>query len=224
MTGPNRGPEQRPIDLGLPSGTLWAPCNILAGRDGGFAPSDLSLEMSYFSWGNSDGHNIISGSTLDYDFGNSNEGVYSSTPGSDVSFPNMWPENLDPAYYYCGGRWRVPTVSEWNELIENCDCVDANDVVIPDDAAGRTTVINGITVLRLRSKINGRYLMIAAGGSASGTRLANANVILYMWLSDLASDAMGRSCTLSPTYKQFLRNFDRFHGVPIRPVWRPDAG
>lgn len=180
--------------------------------------------MSYFSWGNREGHNIISGSTVDYDFGDSNDGVYSGTPGSVVSYPNMWPEDLDPAYYYCGGQWRVPTVSEWNELIDNCDCVDANDVVIPTEAAGRTTVINGVTVLRLRSKINGRHLIIAAGGYTTGTRALYANRILYIWLSDLAGAGAGNSCTLSIEYRTFVRSFDRFHGNPIRPVWRPVAG
>lgn len=177
--------------------------------------------MSYFSWGNSEGHNIISGSTLDYDFGSSNDGAYNDTPGSNVTFPGSWPENLDPAFYYCGGRWRVPSDAEWNELIENCDCVDANGIIIPDDAPGRTTVINGVTVLRLRSKINGRYLIIAAGGQATDRRALYINQILYIWVSDLFNSDKGNTCTLSSSYKTFLRIYDRFHGLPIRPVWRP---
>lgn len=104
--GPGAPLQARPIDMGLPSGTQWANCNVGAEK-----PSDSGL---YFSWGNIEGHAEGSG----YDF---NQDVYDATPAAAIT------ENLslsqDAARAYLGDPWQMPTADEFKELYDNCTCV-----------------------------------------------------------------------------------------------------
>lgn len=98
--------EARPVDMGLPSGLLWASYNV-----GGEKPSDLGL---YFSWGNVEGHRIDEG----YDF---SQEAYNSTPAAAIS------EDLsleqDAARVNLGSPWRMPTAADFQELYDNCTSV-----------------------------------------------------------------------------------------------------
>ena len=104
--GPGAPPQARPVDMGLPSGLLWATYNIGAER-----PSDTGL---YFSWGNVEGHRIDEG----YDF---SQAVYDTTPAAEIS------EDLslsqDAARANLGEPWRMPTAAEFQELYDNCTTV-----------------------------------------------------------------------------------------------------
>lgn len=95
-------PEPDWVDLGLPSGLLWAKANL-----GATVPSSPGL---YYSWGNIEGHPNGGG----YDFSQS---VYSSTPGASIN------SNLDlqhdAANVALGGSARMPTVDDLRELIQN---------------------------------------------------------------------------------------------------------
>ncbi len=89
------------VDLGLPSGLLWATCNV-----GAKEPWEYGL---YFSWGNVDGHTKGSG----YDF---SETEYASTPGASLPVNSEY----DAARANLGGSWRMPTKDEIKELYGNC--------------------------------------------------------------------------------------------------------
>lgn len=89
--------------MGLPSGLLWASCNV-----GAENPSDLGI---YFSWGNIEGHRIGEG----YEF---TQATYNETTAaaiaSDLSL------DQDAARANLGSLWRMPTTAEFQELINNC--------------------------------------------------------------------------------------------------------
>ena len=91
------------IDLGLPSGTLWADRNV-----GAKSIEDVGL---YFSWGNTDGH--VFGT--DYDFCED----YENTPGSklegDIDLEH------DAARVNMGEPWQMPTSEQFQELYDNCN-------------------------------------------------------------------------------------------------------
>ena len=91
------------VDLGLPSGTMWADRNI-----GAKSEEDVGL---YFSWGNTDGH--VFGTDYDFD-----EDVYDETPGAklegDIDLEH------DAARVNMGEPWRMPTSEEFQELDDNC--------------------------------------------------------------------------------------------------------
>lgn len=99
-------PEPEWVDLGLPSGLLWAKANL-----GATLPESYGL---YFSWGNTEGHPAGAG----YDF---SQEVYNTTPAAAIS------EDLsleqDAARAILGAPWRMPTAAEFQELVDNCSSV-----------------------------------------------------------------------------------------------------
>ena len=94
------------VDMGLPSGLLWAKCNIGANAPEGYG--------HYFSWGNTDAHAEGSG----YDF---SQAVYDTTPAAAIT-ANL-SLSQDAARANLGAPWRMPTAAEFQELYDNCTCV-----------------------------------------------------------------------------------------------------
>jgi len=83
------------VDLGLPSGTLWATCNV-----GATNPEDFG---DYFAWGETTTKTTYNSSTYTY---------------SDN--PTTLPSSADAATANWGSGWRMPTYDELNELRTNC--------------------------------------------------------------------------------------------------------
>lgn len=115
------------VDLGLPSGLLWANRNI-----GANAPEEFGL---YFSWGNVEGHAEGSG----YDFSDAN---YNASPGKQISGDIALSQDAANAYW--GGDCRMPTRLEFQELYDNCDSA----WVTENGVAGRrfTSKTNGNSI------------------------------------------------------------------------------
>ena len=82
------------VDLGLPSGTRWATCNVGASEAGGS-----------YAWGET-----------------TTKGTYNnSTYTSAISnYTTTLPANMDAATANWGAGWRMPTYDEMNELKNNC--------------------------------------------------------------------------------------------------------
>lgn len=221
--------EELYVDLGLPSGLLWATRNIDATQKNGFAKSAFQYECSYFSWGNIDPHYPTSSTTFSpWNWGESvYEEPYVSSPGAQIVYPNEIPKNLDPAKKYCGNDWLMPNKQQMDELMDNCIFIDAEGNEIPSetqnklisiDVAGRKGYVNGI---RLRSRINGNTIFFPACGHGVGSKLA-------------ARDSAGRYCLneLAQQNNIFILMFDnqkvstnsnisRARGLVIRPVMVP---
>ena len=83
------------VDLGLPSGTLWATCNVGASN-----PREYG---SYFAWGET----VPNSSYTDDNY------MY-------FSDPNVLPASADAATVNWGKGWRMPTEEDFQELIDNC--------------------------------------------------------------------------------------------------------
>jgi len=82
------------IDLGLPSGTKWAICNV-----GALKPSD---EGYYFAWGET-----------------KPKKEYGENYKFNVQSITL-PSKADAATANMGAGWRMPTETEMDELIDNC--------------------------------------------------------------------------------------------------------
>ena len=89
-TGMENGHEW--VDLGLPSGTKWATCNV-----GADSPEDYG---DFFAWGETTPKSSYSNSNYNYS-----------------SNPTTLPLDKDAASVNWGGSWRVPTNEEQCELI-----------------------------------------------------------------------------------------------------------
>lgn len=95
--GPNANGHEY-VDLGLPSGLLWATCNV-----GATAPEAYG---NYYAWGD-----IITKSN----YTSSNYSTY-NVQITDISGNAQY----DAATANWGGDWRMPTKDEVNELRNNC--------------------------------------------------------------------------------------------------------
>ena len=103
MTKEQLNKDVKVVDLGLPSGRLWADRNI-----GATSPEDVGL---YFSWGNTDGH--VFGTDYEFDWDS-----YEKTPGAKLK-GDIDAEH-DAATVNLGAPWRMPTEEDFVELVDNC--------------------------------------------------------------------------------------------------------
>lgn len=81
------------IDLGLPSGTLWASCNIGAEEPESFA-------SEYYAWGEID--------------------EFKSGSNNSVFLGNISGTDYDVAHVKWGGDWKMPTLEQFQELLNCC--------------------------------------------------------------------------------------------------------
>lgn len=114
------------VDLGLPSGTLWATTNVGANK-----PQDAGL---FFAWGDTEGHG--NDPSDDYLFNWENykwgevigEDTYftkycsDSSRGKDGFTDGKYELDLedDAAYVNWGPQWRMPSKEQFDELRNNC--------------------------------------------------------------------------------------------------------
>ena len=210
-------PSNLYVDMGLPSGTLWATRNIDITQPNGFAASEYQYECSFFSWGNTDGHNPTSSASFSpYDWGSANDGPYASTPGSKIM--GQLSPSQDFARANCGAPWRLPTTADFAELFANIEYIDAQGSVIASSTTDKRTTMNSITGLRIRSTVNGNIIFFPCSGYGYGASWGNRGANGYYWSSSLNSATNGRflffySGGVLPQY-----NNNRFNGFAARPV------
>ena len=116
------------VDLGLPSGKLWATMNI-----GASFPEDYG---NYYAWGELSGKSDYSWNT--YRFG-------SALPFSKYDTDGLTTLELvdDVARAEWGGDWRMPTQADLQELIDNTDSI----VVDPNSGTRMFRGFNGNSII-----------------------------------------------------------------------------
>jgi hypothetical protein len=206
------------VDLGLPSGLLWAKCNIDVSQPSGFAASPYQYPASFFSWGNIDGHNLNSNNDFSpYSFGNSNTGApYASSAGAALT--GNIPLANDAARQILGDTWKMPAKANFDELLNTnyTKCIDASGNTIT--TTDRRTTVNGVKGLYIESKINGNRIFLPCCGLAGGnSSIWNRTNYGYYWMSDLLNDGEGRAIVISNTVYTGA-SYYRYQGLPIRAV------
>ena len=189
------------VDLGLPSGLLWATCNV--GADN---PEDYG---DYFAWGETQPKDTYNWSTYQYCNGSYNTLTkYCSNSsygynGFTDNLTTLLPED-DAATANWGADWRMPTKEEWQELYDNTTCV--------------WTTQNGVNG-RLFTASNGNSLFLPAAGYRIGSSLNYAGSYGYYWSSSLSTDYPSYAWSLdflSVNYDMYNRY--RYYGQSVRPV------
>ena len=147
------------VDLGLPSGTLWAACNV-----GASSPEDYG---NYYAWGELSGKSDYSWST--YRFGSASPFSKYDTDGKTV----LELED-DVAHVVMGGNWHMPTSAQCQELIDN--------------TTSAWTTVNGVNGGTFTSKTNGNSIFIPAAGSYNGSSRGFVGSRCYLWGAGLDSN------------------------------------
>jgi hypothetical protein len=188
------------VDLGLPSGTLWATCNVGAETPGG--------RGDYFSWGEIEPKPSYYWSTYQYCHGSSST-LTKYCNNSDYGY-NGFTDNLstllpedDAATANWGAGWRMPTIEEKQELYQN--------------TTQTLTYQNG-SYGQLFTAANGNTLFLPAAGYRFGNDLENAGHCGHYWLNAI---------NINTPYFAYNFNFGsgantysdaRCYGRPVRPV------
>lgn len=156
------------VDLGLPSGTLWATYNVGADSPEGYG--------SYFAWGETTTKNNYEWSN--YLWGKEDGKV------SKYCDEKFWGYNgftdtrtvLEPkddaATMNWGKGWRIPTEDEMVELIDNC--------------TNKWTKLNGVNGIMLTGP-NGNSIFLPAAGTFLGDSHYNEGYCGEYWTSTIIS-------------------------------------
>ncbi len=165
------------VDLGLPSGLKWATINV-----GALAPSDRG---SYFAWGEiatkasyTQTNSILTGNT-------------------SVRFIEGDPK-YDAATSNWGGTWRLPSITEFEELISNCIWV----------WTGSGYSVKGP---------NGKTIFLPAAGNMLESKLFQAGIGGYYWSSSYKNDVAAWRFNFDRSVYQIADNY-KLAGISVRPV------
>ncbi len=218
IMGPDKTDDELLVDMGLPSGLLWATRNIDVKQANGFAKNIYQYECSFFSWGNTDGHNPTAiNSFAPYSWGNANTSEpYASSPGAALTA--SFGLSFDAVFANLGNQWRMPTTEEFAELFANIDFINPDGTVIETTQANKLVTVNGVVGILLKSKNNSRTLFFPCSGLGSGQSWDYRGSYGYYWSSSLYSATHGRNLGFysGGVYPQYL-NY-RFYGFSVRPV------
>ena len=177
------------VDMGLPSGTQWASCNLGAGAQ---------AEAGYcFAWGEFGPKGIIETPWYDYRFGNSEASLTKYTEGDGLTVLDA---EDDAAIWWLGADWRMPTYEEVVELYENCTFTQ--------------TSVNGVAGYEAKSLVNGNTLFFplvnddpdGVMSSYWTSTLCNIDEGYVLSLFTDTGDQIANSC-------------GRYSSHPIRPVY-----
>lgn len=190
------------VDLGLPSGTLWATCNVGADK-----PEEFG---NCFSWGETEPKGYYS--ERSYSLCNDSYDKiikYCNNPKYGYNgFKDKYTElrsDDDAATVNWGSGWCTPTKEQWLELKQNTTNVWINQ--------------NGVNGRLLTAK-NGRTLFLPAAGSRWNNDLICPDYYGCYWsktLEDIYPDAC---CLLfGPDERDLdLCSGNRCRGLSVRPV------
>ena len=180
------------IDLGLPSGTKWACCNV--GAD------DPSVYGGCYAWGETKGK-------LRYDWDSYQYGNFSyscQSLGDDIAGTNY-----DVAHVLWGGRWVIPSLEQIKELLDNCS---STECLINNVRGQKFTGPSGNSVFLPYAGYCSSYdpyNNVSASGSAG-----------FYWSSNPSS--IGKAYMLQIGSSLKWDSKDRYLGYSVRPVCEPE--
>ncbi len=189
------------VDLGLPSGLLWATCNV-----GATTPEDYG---DYFAWGETQPKDTYTWDTYKYCSGSIFTQTKYCTDAEDGN--NDYVDNMiillhedDAATTNWGEGWRMPTEEEFQELYNNTTVT--------------WTQQNGVNG-RLFTASNGNSLFLPAAGCLANGNLYGAGSRGYYWSSSLLTDYSYQAWSLYLNSGDCEVSWDmRYSGQSVRPV------
>ena len=204
------GGSKDAVDLGL--SVKWATCNL-----GATSPEQPG---GFYSWGETTPKTSNFGSMEGYKYVKTKKSSYGDNILIyDKYYPDTDKTKLDPeddaARVKLGGKWRMPTIAEFQELIDNCTWT--------------LTTRGGVDGFEVKSKVNDNSIFLPFTGmyGPSGGTINPDGATLshkdhgFTWTSDMGGSLSGYQLW-SGYYKKGKPGgwwgIQRELGVPIRPV------
>ena len=189
------------VDLGLPSGTLWATMNVGASK-----ASDAGL---YFQWGDTSGYTAdqvgkdkkFASDWSDYKFGTNPNFTKYTTTGATLELED------DAAHVNMGGSWHMPTPTQINELISN--------------TTNTWTTQDGVNGRLFTSKKDGtKSIFIPAAGYAWDGSVQGSGGYGSVWSSMLGTGGVGfgQNLLFFSGGVNLVDGGGRFGGLSVRGV------
>ena len=183
------------IDLGLPSGTKWACCNVGTSVPEGYG--------GYYAWGETEEKNNYTPLTYKYCNDRDGNGWCSGDEYQNIG-SNISGTSYDVAHVKWGGGWRMPTRDEIKELCEKC--------------SWEWTTVNGIRGYKVTGP-NGNSIFLPAAGERLGTEVGLRGSYGYYWSGSLYEDYRAYCLLFYSGYGLWLYWwYGRNCGYTVRPV------
>ena len=184
------------IDLGLPSGTLWACCNV---------DSDPSKQTptnygGYYAWGETEEKSVYN---LD------NYTHYDANNGTYINIGNISGTQYDVAHVKWGGEWVMPTLGQYSELYGYC--------------TSEWTTADGINGYKFTSS-NGASIFLPASGY-KGSKLNSLGSEGNYW-TDTKDNYDSQKIPINLYFNSEDYNVSLaygYGGLPVRPVYNPSG-
>lgn len=195
------------VDLGLPSGTLWATHNIGANSQEEYG--------YYYAWGETEPKENYDWTTYKYCISWNNMTKYctESANGSVDNKTELEPED-DAATVNWGSDWEMPNAEQMKELLNYCTVT----YVYRNSVAGRL----------FTSNLNGNSIFFPAAGYISGNWLESGGFSGHYWTSSVCTDYVvnhfGSNRGIEYTFDSGITSSLRCVGSTIRPVRTQKAG
>ena len=183
------------IDLGLPSGTKWACCNVDTDHPENHSPTNYG---GYYAWGETETKTTYDWSTYKHCDGSSST---CHDLGSDIAGTKY-----DVAHVKWGGSWVMPTKEQQDELLDNC--------------TSTWTTQNGVSG-RLFTGTNGGSIFLPAAGYRNYSFLYSAGSYGYFLSS--SQNPSGTYYAYYLRFGSGDTNTSsnyRYYGFTVRPVSR----
>ncbi len=188
------------VDLGLPSGTLWATCNVGANNPWEYG--------DYFAWGETKPKKNYTRSSYKFF---AKKYYYLTKYCDNYSFGHGFIDNIsileridDAATANMGAYWRMPTQEEWLELYNNCNW-EWTDNYKHSGIAGR---------IASSKKDPEQSVFFPCGGLKAGEETDN-QLVGYYWTSTLDKNFYAFACNFWE-----VTSYYRDYGMLIRAVWQ----
>ena len=192
------------VDLGLPSGTKWAKCNIGATKEEECG--------KFFQWGSVEGFNDASHSTwATCPFNNGIEEFndeYFSSISNEVC-PDRTLKNEYDAASVLGNEYSMPSDVDFIELYNNTDI--------------EYTETNGISGIKFTSKVDEKqFIFLPSNGIAVDGNIVNVGKCGNYWSKNIMDMNSDLACALNFIGVDVFANGNssRSYGFGIRPVFK----
>jgi hypothetical protein len=210
------------VDLGLPSGTLWATCNV-----GATKPEEYG---DYFAWGEKMKKDDYGWGNYKYGADEYNGNYSKLTKYNQSDSKTTLDISDDAAYVNWGDKWRMPTYEQQKEICNECYWVwtenykgsDRRGYIVykAKGAIDKGRKIYKNEILSSSYTLYDTHIFLPAAGWRYNGGLYNEGLCGHYWslLQDCHNDPIYAWNVFFDSYNVLTQDDCRYVGFTIRPV------